>query len=437
MKRISFKLAVAFIVLIVLSSLLSFVTSAVFMPNLQHEIRESQEAIATLIMDLSKNTTLTSQEIVEMTSWFTYHTRIAGDLEVKALEAAEIDIMEQGGMVNKPTRRFRGVSTYFMVGDDLIQIQMEPDNTLWKMAASRIWFSGISFVIIGSVLIIFAIRHSVRPIIKLTNATREIANGNFDVEINHQSKDEIGQLTNNFNQMVSELKQMDTLRKDFVSNVSHEFKTPIASVQGFARLLQKDDLSDAERKEYARIIVEESGRLSHLTSNMLKLSKLENQEIIQKHQRFFLDEQIRKSILLLEPEWEKKNIQWDIELDRAMICGDEELLQQVWINLIGNAIKFSPDGRRVFVGLQHMELGVRICVKDEGRGMTAQTKARIFEKFYQGEEAHGVEGSGLGLSLVKRILELHDGKIEVESQVEQGTEFIVLLPIQEIFTDQK
>ena len=437
MKRISVKLAIAFIVLILLSSLLSFVTSAVFMPNLQHEIRESQEAIGTLIVDLSQKTDLTSQEIVEMTSWFTYHTRIAEAGEAQVLDEEDMETIKEGGMVNKQARRLHGVSTYFMLGDDLIQIQLKPDHTVWKMAASRIWFSGISFVIIGSILIIFVVRHSVRPIIKLTNATREIADGNFDVKIDHRSKDEIGQLTNNFNRMVSELKQMDTLRKDFVSNVSHEFKTPIASIQGFARLLQKDDLPEEDRKEYARIIVEESGRLSHLTSNMLKLSKLENQEIIQKHERFYLDEQIRKSILLLEPEWEKKEIRWDIELDRAMISGDEELLQQVWINLIGNAIKFSDQGGRILVELQHTREGVQIFVKDDGRGMTKQTKARIFEKFYQGEEAHGIEGSGLGLPLVKRIVDLHDGKVEVESEPEKGAAFTVLLPVQEIFTDQK
>ncbi len=437
MKRISVKLAIAFIFLILLSSLLSFITSAVFMPSLHHEIRQSQGAIRVLVRDLSERTDLSNEEIAEITSWFTYETRILEADEATELDEEELQRIREGGVVDKPSRRFQGVSTYFFLDDDILQIQLQPDHTVWKMAASRFWFSGISFVIIGSILIIFVVRHAVKPIIKLSDATREIANGNFDVSIDHHSKDEIGQLTKHFNQMAGELKQMDTLRKDFVSNVSHEFKTPIASIQGFARLLQKDDLREEDRKEYARIIVEESGRLSHLTSNMLKLSKLENQEIIQKYERFYLDEQIRKSILLLEPEWEKKDIQWDIELDRAMICGDEELLQQVWINLIGNAIKFSDQGGRVLVQLQHKKEGVQIFVKDAGRGMSKQTKVRIFEKFYQGEEAHGIEGSGLGLPLVKRIVDLHDGKIEVESESERGSQFTILLPVSDSLTDQK
>ncbi len=140
---------------------------------------------------------------------------------------------------------------------------------------------------------------------------------------------------------------------------------------------------------------------------------------------------------MLEPEWEQKDIKWDIELDRAMICGDEELLQQVWINLISNAIKFSEDEGSIFVELQHTVDGVQIKVKDDGKGMSEETKGRVFEKFYQGEEAYGIEGSGLGLSLVKRIVELHGGKVEVLSEPEKGSEFSVLLPVQETLTGQR
>ena len=429
MKKISVKLAVAFIILIFLSSLLSFLTSAVYMPNLQQEIKESQEAIGILIKDLSEKTDLSNEEISDIISWYTYETSILTHEEEAYINEQEYLILLDGGMIHKPFRRFSGVSTYLMIDDDIMRIQLRQNQNIWKIAASRIWFPGISFVIIGSVLIIFVVRHAVRPIIKLTNATREITLGNFDVEINYNNKDEIGQLTTNFNRMINELKKIDTLRKDFVSNVSHEFKTPIASIQGFAQLLQQDDLSDENRKEYARIISEESSRLSHLTSSMLKLSKLENQEIIQKHKGFYLDEQIRKCILLLEPEWSKKLIDWDIELDRAMITADEELLQQVWINLLSNAIKFSSNNGKIIVSLKHLKEGVEVSIRDFGKGMSSKTKERIFEKFYQGEEAHDVEGSGLGLSLVKRILDLHGAQINVESSLGEGSEFSVTLNI--------
>lgn len=429
MKKISVKLAVAFIILIFLSSLLSFLTSAFYMPNLQQEIKESQEAIGILIKDLYEKTDLSNEEISDIISWYTYETSILTHEEEAYINEQEYLILLDGGMIHKPFRRFSGVSTYLMIDDDIMRIQLRQNQNIWKIAASRIWFPGISFVIIGSVLIIFVVRHAVRPIIKLTNATREITLGNFDVEINYNNKDEIGQLTTNFNRMINELKKIDTLRKDFVSNVSHEFKTPIASIQGFAQLLQQDDLSDENRKEYARIISEESSRLSHLTSSMLKLSKLENQEIIQKHKGFYLDEQIRKCILLLEPEWSKKLIDWDIELDRAMITADEELLQQVWINLLSNAIKFSSNNGKIIVSLNHLKEGVEVSIRDFGKGMSSKTKERIFEKFYQGEEAHDVEGSGLGLSLVKRILDLHGAQINVDSKLGEGSEFNVTLNI--------
>jgi len=429
MKKISVKLAVAFIILIFLSSLLSFLTSAFYMPNLQQEIKESQEAIGILIKDLSEKTDLSNEEISDIISWYTYETSILTHEEEAYINEQEYLILLDGGMIHKPFRRFSGVSTYLMIDDDIMRIQLRQNQSIWKIAASRIWFPGISVVIIGSVLIIFVVRHAVRPIIKLTNATREITLGNFDVEINYNNKDEIGQLTTNFNRMINELKKIDTLRKDFVSNVSHEFKTPIASIQGFAQLLQQDDLSDENRKEYARIISEESSRLSHLTSSMLKLSKLENQEIIQKHKGFYLDEQIRKCILLLEPEWSKKSIDWEINLDRAMITADEELLQQVWINLLSNAIKFSSNNGKIIVSLKHLKEGVEVSIRDFGKGMSSKTKERIFEKFYQGEEAHDVEGSGLGLSLVKRILDLHGAQINVESSLGEGSEFSVTLNI--------
>jgi len=229
--------------------------------------------------------------------------------------------------------------------------------------------------------------------------------------------------------MTRELKGIEYLRKDFINSVSHEFKTPIASIQGFAKLLQKGNLSEEEKQEYTNIIVEETSRLSNLSSNILKLSKLENQEMIDRKAIFSLDEQIRRSILLLEHEWSKKNICFDIELDSVKFPGDEELLQQVWINLLGNAIKFSNDNSSITVRLHGSASFVKVKITDTGIGMSEEIQPRIFEKFYQGHKSHSYDGNGLGLPLVKRILDLCDGKIHVQSSLGKGSTFIVQLPL--------
>jgi len=429
MKKITVKLILAFTALILVSSLLSFVVATLFTPNLRHEIRLNQEAIAHSIMDLSKKTDLPIEDILEIVSTFMYDAKIIDDPASLPLTLEEWEQIKSRQLVGISTGPFGGSATYLILDETAVEIRLQPHNTIFKITASRTWLSGISFVVIGALLIIILTRRMVRPVLRLTAATQEIAKGNFQVSIAHEADDEIGQLTRNFNIMARELQCIDTLRKDFISNVSHEFKTPLASIQGFSKLLQQEQLPENERKEYARIIAEESARLSHLTSNMIRLSKLENQEIVQQLVPFSLDEQIRKSILLLGPYWEKKNIQWDIHLERAVIPGDEELLQQVWINLIGNAIKFSGDQGRIHVSLTHASSGVQVILRDQGIGMTASIQNRIFEKFYQGEEAHSAEGSGLGLPLVKRILDLHGGTITVESRPYQGSAFIVFIPV--------
>jgi len=270
---------------------------------------------------------------------------------------------------------------------------------------------------------------ALKPILKLSSATKEVAKGNFDVQVENNSDDEVGQLTKNFNKMIRELKSIEYLRKDFINSVSHEFKTPIASIQGFAKLLQKGNLSKEEEQEYADIIVEETTRLSKLSSNILRLSSLENQEMLEKKTVFSLDEQIRKIILLLEHKWSNKNIDFDIELDEIQYHGDEELLQQVWINLLDNAIKFSNTNSSIIVRLYRTASAAKLEISDTGIGMSEETMLRIFERFYQGDKAHSYDGNGLGLSLVKRILDLCNGSIHVKSKLHEGSTFTVELPV--------
>ena len=285
----------------------------------------------------------------------------------------------------------------------------------------------ITSVLIGTLFSSIFGRVIITPIKELGAATKEVAKGNFNIQVKNDSLSEIGEFTRDFNKMVKDLGSIETLRSDFVTNVSHEFKTPIASIEGCAVLLQDEGLSEAERREYVRLIAESAHRLSILTSNVLRLSKLENQEFVLEQSVFALDEQIRQAILLLEPQWNAKNIDFEIELVPTGYFGNEELLMQVWFNLIGNAIKFSHHNGRISISLKSSGKNIVVKVRDQGIGMSEKTRLHIFEKFYQGSKSRSEDGNGLGLPLVRRILDLSGGKISVESEENVGSEFTVTL----------
>lgn len=283
---------------------------------------------------------------------------------------------------------------------------------------------------IGVVMIFVFSKRTANPIAALSKAATEIASGNLDVHVEESDrKDEIGELERQFNLMIRELQSNEYLKKDFISNVSHEFKTPLAIIGGYADLLTEDPVSEKERKEYAALILTESKRLSKLTSNILQLSKLNQDEVRPKCRGFSLDEQIRQNILLLEPKWSAKNLNFQLDLPAAACTGDADLLSEVWMNLIDNAIKFSPRGSTISIQLKpYAASEYQICIKDQGIGMDEHTAKRIFEQFYQGDTSHKQEGNGLGLAITAKILELHHGKISVRSEPEKGSEFTVTLP---------
>lgn len=313
----------------------------------------------------------------------------------------------------------------------VIMLVLAKYNIIVQIGSATILYLivGLIVSIIIGTLIAFPVAHYLlKPLNELIDATREVSKGNFNVkakELNH--KFGVGELITSFNIMTDELSSIEMFRNDFISNVSHEFKTPIASIQGFAKLLQNEDISKDEKYEYTKIIVEETKRLSHLSTNILKISKLEHQGIIEKKSSFSLDEQIRRSILLLEHLWGKKDIEFDIDLEELTYTGDEELLQQVWVNLINNAVNFSHNGGTIHIQLNQTDDKLIFKVKDNGMGMTDEIKDRVFEKFYQGDKSHSREGTGLGLALVKGIIDLHNGNIYVESQLNIGTTFTVEL----------
>lgn len=284
-------------------------------------------------------------------------------------------------------------------------------------------------VIIGTVISLFVAKSILNPITKISSVSNEVAKGNFNVKLEENSRiEEIRELYRNFNIMVQELSNIETLQTDFVINVSHEFKTPIAAIEGCAALLQDKGLSESDREEYAQMIIESSRRLAMLTGNILNLSKLETQEIIMEKKSYRLDEQIRQAILLLETGWSAKELDLQIEMTNTTYYGNEGLMMQVWINIIGNAVKFTQKGGRINIQLSSTDSAEIVRISDTGFGMSNDVIKRIFDKFYQGDTSRKSEGNGLGLALAKRIVELCGGEIKVKSEVGKGSIFTVILP---------
>lgn len=291
-----------------------------------------------------------------------------------------------------------------------------------------------AFILIASLLtgvIISAVAGSLllRPVKRYLSAIEEVAAGNFDIRIEAQGPAEFSQLTTSFNKMAAELGSIETLRSDFVNNISHEYKTPIVSIRGFAKLLKRDDLPAEKREEYLDIIIAESDRLAELSNNVLLLSKLENTERLADTSSFSLDEQLRQVVLLLDHSIDEKELEMSVELTPCLIESSEDLLQQVWINLLNNAVKFTPAGGTIEVSMQCADERAHVCIADTGIGMTEEDLGPLFDKFYQGEGSRSSEGNGLGLPLVRRILELCKGTITIESEPGKGSVFTVTLPL--------
>lgn len=283
----------------------------------------------------------------------------------------------------------------------------------------------IAFVI---VIMKYSASKILNPIKQINEATKKIATGDFDIELESEREDEIGELTHNFNVMAKDLNKIEVLQKDFINNVSHEIKTPISSIKGFAQLLEQENVTEDEKKEYISIIVEESDRLLNISSNILKLSKLQTQDKLKNKKEVLISEQIKKVINVLESKIREKNITVIANLPKTIIQGDEELLYQVWMNLIENAIKFTKNDGNINIDIEKSSGMVKISIKDDGIGMTKEEMKKVFERFYQVDESHYSQGSGLGLAIVRRIVTLSGGNINVESEKEKGSTFIVELP---------
>lgn len=309
------------------------------------------------------------------------------------------------------------------------------------IARSRGFFNGLDLFITASIMYGFSIiagvvisavigKRILEPIKKFSAAARKIAGGDFSVRLEEKSRiDELRCMAQDFNLMAQELGNTVTFREDFIANLSHEYKTPLASIEGYASLLRGDSVTDAERREYAQRIYSSAKRLSRLSGNILKISQLEGMEIIPDKKVYRLDEQIREAILLLEPEWSKKEIDLEINLAETVYYGNKDIVMHIWMNILSNAVKFTPEHGKIDVRLTS-DKSLALCrISDTGIGMTHEEQKRIFDKFYQADTAYMGDGNGLGLTLAARVAKLCGGSIDVSSVPEKGSVFTVTLPL--------
>ena len=292
---------------------------------------------------------------------------------------------------------------------------------------------GTLVITLGILIFIFAsvYRRRKKELVTLTDHIEKVAAGDFSTRIQYNEKESLAYIYRDFNRMVEELDSVQVLKNDFINNYSHEFKTPIASINGFAELLLEKELPEETRKMYLEIIRDESERLSRLTTNTLLLSKLSSQKIVSKTERYSLDEQLRQCALILSPQWLEKKQTFSGDFEKADFEGNRELMQHLWLNLIGNAVKYTPAGGEISVELKQTEESILVRISDTGPGMDKEIMEHLFDPYYQGDRSHSGQGLGLGLAIAKQIVGLCRGEITVNSRVNEGSEFKVLLPRRE------
>ncbi|MCR8635078.1 sensor histidine kinase [Paenibacillus radicis (ex Xue et al. 2023)] len=304
----------------------------------------------------------------------------------------------------------------------------------WESIIRRMLTTTLAIVLlVGSVIFFIAARYLVKPLRAMTAATRRISKGDFNFNWSwpKRRKDELGELARSFGEMASELKQIEQMRQDFVSNVSHEIQSPLTSISGFSKALRNKSIEEEDRSRYLEIIQTESERLSRLTENLLKLASLESEHHPFHPVTYDLDEQIRQVIVASEPQWSAKNLQLDLELPSIKICSDKDQLNQVWTNLLSNSIKFSPKNGTIHIKASLKTTNeIEITILDEGIGISVEDQERIFERFFKADRSRTMSqgGSGLGLAIANKIVRLHQGSIQVKSTLGKGAAFIVTLP---------
>lgn len=431
-KSIYVQLVFIFIAIFIISNFVAFmVTSSSTEQNIMREIKGQLESGVIVVKEVYENGSISSKEIEKLFEEKYIQILFLIDLEGFIVTDDELLKISNGEVVIIRGRSLKHSSFNIPVAviksDNFYIIAQPKVNSILANFRSLIMTVNITSVLIGSIIFLFVAGMIVRPIKKLTMATKKIARGDFDVELRDKRKDEIGQLVSSFNIMTKELKSIEILRNDFVSDISHEFRTPLTSIEGYTKLLKECE-SHEVRTEYVDIILEETQRLSTLSSNILTLNRIENGNITFSKEKFSLDEQIRKVILLYENKWSEKHIDLHIDLDKIKYLGNAQMLHQVWLNLLDNAIKFSPKGEKIEIKLNMQNKKIMFSIKNYGKEIDIREQQRIFDKFYKGDKSRNSEGNGLGLSIVKRMVDIHGGKIFVKSEGKLGTEISIELP---------
>jgi signal transduction histidine kinase len=306
-----------------------------------------------------------------------------------------------------------------------IEQQFGEVHVMFAVLLAAMFLLSLMFILIFT-------RYLVRPIQKLSQATKKLAEGEYEIQLDISRRDEIGELAANFAQMTESLKQLDDMRQEFVSNVSHEIQSPLASIQGFSQAIRSGGMPEAQKAEYLAIIEEESRRLSSLSKQLLTLASLDKETSLYEPSEYRLDEQLRQVVLLLERQWQQKKLELELELPDTLVTADKQLFNQVWINLLSNSIKFTPPHGTIFVSIRQSP-DIVVIIRDTGIGISEEERQHIFERFYKGDKSRNREatGSGLGLAIVQKIVQVAKGSIEIDSQTGVGTTIKVTLPAQE------
>lgn len=428
---LQFKLSFMFFMVMLISatvsvSFLLFIFSPIMKNSAKEQLSEMAVSINTLSETLKDNSDFSADKIISMTTNSSF-TTVKLDKNDRRVSEGYEEIQEKGyyiaasGIIPKAMMVIKVADQYYV-------IESFSNDSLYWIVNFVIILAFIGCIVIGTIITIFVGKTILKPLHEISRATSEVARGNFKVRVRVPDDIEYGMLANNFNKMAVQLSEIETLRGDFISSVSHEFKTPLASIQGFAKLLQDENISEEDRREYTQVIIDETSRLTKLSTNILKLTKLENQKTIGKKSKFLLDEQIRKIIVMLEPEWSKKDIELDVDLEEITYIGNEELMAQIWQNIINNAIKFTNQGGKIGVKLYRSEQCIVVKISDDGPCIPDEKRTKIFEKFYQGDHSRSTDGNGLGLALVQRVVELCNGSVWVENTNPTGVCFTVQLP---------
>ena len=326
--------------------------------------------------------------------------------------------------------RYIGTKLPSTVGADALFIKIDITNTLTDTRRLTIQ-SLLLVLVIGSLFIMMVSRYFVDSIRSITKASEELATGDFSIRLSTERQDELGRLMRSFNDLAKALGKMDDVRKQFVSNVSHEMQSPLTSIKGYARALKDGLVPEEKQQEYLDIIYQEVDRLSRLSNNLLKMASLDAGKDLIKLENYRLDEQIRRVILSTEPLWREKNIAVELDLSQTYIHADQDLMEQVWLNLIVNAIKYNRENGELYISFYKDEADLVIRINDTGLGIDQDDIPYIFDRFYKVDQSRSEyqTGNGLGLSIAKKIIAIHKGSIDLISQKGVGTTFFVRLPI--------